>query len=76
MMQSPNVPDPRRGQGVLTNPTRERLIDIRDAARDLRDFAGTIESGAFHALRATNRMAHRAVKNALVRAIASGWNWG
>jgi hypothetical protein len=73
-MEDPNIPDPRRGQGVSTNTTRERLTDIRDAARDLRDFVGTIESGAFHALRVTNLMAHRAVKNALVRAIASGWN--
>jgi uncharacterized protein with HEPN domain len=49
----------------LTRTTRERLIDIRDAARDLLDFVGTMESEAFHALPATDRMAHRAMKNAM-----------
>ena len=46
--------------------TTERLADIRDAARDLLDFVGTMQSEAFHALPATDRMAHRAIKNALV----------
>jgi uncharacterized protein with HEPN domain len=50
----------------LSRTPRDRLIDIRDAARDLLDFVGTMESEAFHALPATDRMAHRAVKNALV----------
>ena len=50
----------------MTRTARERLIDIRDAARDLLDFVGTMESEAFHALPATDRMVHRAVKNALV----------
>jgi uncharacterized protein with HEPN domain len=50
----------------LIRTTRERLTDIRDAARDLLDFVGTMESDAFHALPGTDRMAHRAIKNALV----------
>jgi uncharacterized protein with HEPN domain len=50
----------------LIRTTRERLTDIRDAARDLLDFVGTMESEVFHALPATDRMAHRAMKNALV----------
>jgi uncharacterized protein with HEPN domain len=50
----------------LTRTPRERLIDIPDAARDMLDFVGTMESEAFHALPATDRMAHRAIKNALV----------
>jgi uncharacterized protein with HEPN domain len=50
----------------LSRTSRDRLIDIRDAARDQLDFVGTVESEAFHALPATDRMAHRAVKNALV----------
>jgi uncharacterized protein with HEPN domain len=50
----------------LTRTPRERLTDIRDAARDLLEFVGTMESEAFHALPATDRMAHRAMKNALV----------
>lgn len=50
----------------MTRSTRERLKDIRDAARDLLDFVGTMESETFHALHATDRMAHRAMKNALV----------
>ena len=49
----------------MTRTTRERLTDIRDAARDLLDFVGTMESEAFHLLPATDRMAHRATKNAL-----------
>jgi uncharacterized protein with HEPN domain len=49
----------------LTRSTRERLNDIRDAARDLLDFVGTMESEVFHGLHATDRMAHRAMKNAL-----------
>ena len=49
----------------MTRATRERLTDIRDAARDLLDFVGTMESEAFHLLRATDRMAHRAIKNPL-----------
>jgi uncharacterized protein with HEPN domain len=50
----------------LTHTTQERLTDIRDAARDLVDFVGTVESEAFHVLPATDRMAHRATKNALM----------
>jgi uncharacterized protein with HEPN domain len=49
----------------LNRTTRERLTDIRDAARDMLDFVGTMESETFHALAATDRMAHRAMKNAL-----------
>lgn len=50
----------------MSRTPRDRLIDIRDAARDLLDFVGTIESDAFHVLPATDRMAHRAIKNALM----------
>jgi uncharacterized protein with HEPN domain len=50
----------------LIRTTQERLTDIHDAARDLLDFVGTMQSDAFHALPATDRMAHRAMKNALV----------
>jgi uncharacterized protein with HEPN domain len=50
----------------LSRTTLERLTDIRDAARDLLDFVGTMESEAIHALPATDRMAHRAIKTALV----------
>jgi uncharacterized protein with HEPN domain len=49
----------------LIRTTRERLIDIRDAAQDLLDFVGTMEGEAFHILPATDRMAHRAMKNAM-----------
>ncbi len=49
----------------MTRTTRERLTDLRDAGQDLLDFVGTMESEAFHALPATDRMAHRAIKNAL-----------
>lgn len=40
-------------------------MDIRDAARDLTDIVGTLDSDAFHALPNADRMAHRAIKNAL-----------
>ena len=50
----------------MSRAPRDRLIDIRDAARDLLDFVGTIESDAFHILPATDRLAHRAIKNALM----------
>jgi uncharacterized protein with HEPN domain len=43
----------------------ERLSDIREAAVDLRDLVSDIETDAFHALPHANRMAYRAVKNAL-----------
>ena len=50
----------------MTRTPRERLTDIRDAARDLLEFVGTMESEAFHVLPGTDRMAHRAMKNGLV----------
>lgn len=43
----------------------ERLLDIREAATDLRDIAADIETEAFHALPHADRVAYRAVKNAL-----------
>jgi uncharacterized protein with HEPN domain len=45
---------------------RDRLLDIREAATDLRDFVGDMETDAFQALPHANRMAFRAVKNALI----------
>ncbi len=50
----------------MTRTPRQRLADIRDAARDLLEFIGTMETEAFHVLPATDRMAHRAMKNALL----------
>jgi uncharacterized protein with HEPN domain len=43
----------------------DRLLDIREAATDLRDFAADIATAAFHALPHADRMAYRAVKNGL-----------
>jgi uncharacterized protein with HEPN domain len=43
----------------------ERLLDIRAAATDLRDIVADMKTDAFHALPHANRMAYRAVKNAL-----------
>ncbi len=43
----------------------ERLLDIRDAASDLRDFVADMETDAFHALPHADRIRYRAMKNAL-----------
>ena len=43
----------------------ERLEDMRDAATDLRDFAGTMDTDAFHQIPYADRMGFRALKNAL-----------
>jgi len=43
----------------------ERLLDIREAATDLRDIVADMDTDAFHALPHADRMAYRAVKNAL-----------
>ena len=49
----------------MTRTTFERLTDIREAARDVIDIAGAMEDGAFHALPHADRIAYRALKNAL-----------
>ena len=41
------------------------LLDIHEAATDLRDIVADMKTDAFHALPHANRMAYRAVKNAL-----------
>ena len=51
---------------MVRRSTAERLLDIRQAAADLRDIVADMETDAFHALPHANRMAYRAVKNALV----------
>ena len=43
----------------------ERLLDIREAATDLRDIVADMDTDAFHALPHADRLAYRAVKNAL-----------
>ncbi len=43
----------------------DRLADIHAAATDLRDFVADMETQAFHALPHADRMAYRAIKNAL-----------
>src|SRR4051794_8409885 len=45
---------------------RDRLLDIQEAAIDLRDFVKDMETDAFHALPHADRMGSRAVKNALI----------
>lgn len=49
----------------MTRTVAERLLDIREAARDVVDIAGAMEDGAFHALPHADRIAYRALKNAL-----------
>ena len=49
----------------MTRTAAERLLDIREAARDVVDIAGAMEDGAFHALPNADRIAYRALKNAL-----------
>jgi uncharacterized protein with HEPN domain len=41
------------------------LADIREAARDVADIVGAMDSDAFNALPNADRMAYRALKNAL-----------
>ncbi len=50
---------------MVRRSTAERLSDIRDAAIDLRDIVTDMGSDAFHALPHADRLAYRAVKNAL-----------
>jgi uncharacterized protein with HEPN domain len=45
--------------------TAERLADIRAAATDLRDIVADMDTDAFHALPYVDRLACRAVRNAL-----------
>lgn len=49
----------------MTRSLAERLVDIREAASDLIDIAGAMDDGAFHALPNADRIAYRALKNAL-----------
>ena len=50
---------------MVRRSTAERLLDIRDAATDLRDIVADMDTEAFHALPHADRLAYRAVKNAL-----------
>jgi uncharacterized protein with HEPN domain len=50
---------------MVRRSTAERLLDIREAATDLRDIVADMDTDAFHALPHADRMAYRAVKNAL-----------
>jgi uncharacterized protein with HEPN domain len=43
----------------------DRLADIQEAASDLRDFVSDMTTDAFHALPHADRMAYRAIKNAM-----------
>lgn len=49
----------------MTRSLAERLGDIREAARDVVDIVGAMESHAFDALPHADRIAYRALKNAL-----------
>jgi uncharacterized protein with HEPN domain len=49
----------------LTRTLVERLTDIREAARDLIGIVGAMDDAAFHALPNADRIAYRALKNAL-----------
>jgi len=50
---------------MVRRSAAERLLDIREAATDLRDIVADMSTDAFHALPHADRMAYRAVKNAL-----------
>jgi|SRR5271165_1713380 uncharacterized protein with HEPN domain len=50
---------------MVRRSAAERLLDIREAATDLRDIVADMDTDAFHALPHADRMAYRAVKNAL-----------
>lgn len=49
----------------MTRTLAERLADIREASRDLIDIVGAMDDAAFHALPSADRIAYRALKNAL-----------
>jgi uncharacterized protein with HEPN domain len=49
----------------LTWTLAECLTNIREAARDLIDIVGAMDGAAFHALPNADRIAYRALKNAL-----------
>ena len=49
----------------MSRTIAERLIDIREAARDVVDIVGAMDDGAFHVLPNADRIAYRALKNAL-----------
>lgn len=49
----------------MTRTLAERLTDIREAARDLIDIVGTTDAAAFFSLPSADRIAYRALKNAL-----------
>jgi uncharacterized protein with HEPN domain len=50
---------------MVGRSTAERLADIRAAATDLRDIVADMATDAFHALPHADRLAYRAIKNAL-----------
>ena len=50
---------------MVRRSTAERLLDIRDAATDLRDIVADMDTEAFHALPLADHLAYRAIKNAL-----------
>ena len=49
----------------MARTVAQRLVDIREAAADLRDFVEDMQSETFHALPHADRMGYRAIKNAL-----------
>ena len=50
---------------MVRRSTAERLLDIRAAATDLRDIVADMDTEAFHTLPHADRLAYRAIKNAL-----------
>ena len=51
---------------MVRRSTVERLLDIRQAVTDLRDIVADMDTEAFHALPHADRLAYRAIKNALM----------
>lgn len=49
----------------MPRSARDRLADIREAAVDLRDLVGSMETEVFHRIAQADRMRFRALKNAL-----------
>lgn len=49
----------------MTRALADRLTDISEAARDLLDIAGALDDAAFQVLPHADRIAYRALKNAL-----------
>jgi uncharacterized protein with HEPN domain len=49
----------------MARTAAQRLVDIREAGADLRDFVEDMQSETFHALPHAERMGYRAIKNAL-----------